>query len=168
MSSRIPAREPLGDPIDALLTRVDNTHLLSKSALPQGEIVHDGTLLVRYGVTLLGKPQLSVVPGLLALDTGVFMTGEEMWHFLLNKSNLYPRADVLGYRENGEDDMVVLKALDLLHPFHILVYPDADATQPLALVDAVIAPDADQLPERLREYATIYATFDDWKATQTE
>jgi len=56
----------------------------------------------------------------------------------------------------------------LLHPFHILVYPDAETTQPLAIVDAIIAPDDSQLPERLRKYGTIYATLNDWKATRTE
>jgi hypothetical protein len=102
------------------------------------------------------------VPGLLATDTGDIMTGSHAWDFLLNRSNLFPRADVQGYRNDGEDDMVFVKELDLMQPIQILVYETAEATAPLAQAAAVISTDLDSLPDRLQTYADIYPTIADW------
>ena len=66
-------------------------------------------MIVRYGVRFLGKPHLSVVPGLVAIDYGEMLIGEEAWIFLTKRSNLYPRAEVFGYRNDGHDDMITVK-----------------------------------------------------------
>lgn len=160
---KIPPRHPIGDSFEGVVLEIDNVALLANVSHDEAAGVHTGLMLVRYGVVFLGRPQLSIVPGLLALDYGEFLTGENAWHFLLHRSNLYPRADVVGYRNDGEDDMVVVKALDLVRPLHILVYENEDATTPLAQVEAVIAPDTTLLPQRLRKYATVHPSVEAWR-----
>ncbi len=117
---------------------------------------------MRYGVQYLNKPHLSIVPGLLALDSGAMLTGEAAWRFLLERSNLYPRADVLGYRNDGEDAMVVVKALDLAAPVQVLVYADEGATTPLARVEALIAGEETKLPPRLLAHLRRYDSVETW------
>lgn len=160
---RIPPRAPIGDSFQGLVQKLDEAVLLAASPLAGAEILHQGSMILRYGVVYLGKPHFSIVPGLLALDYGAFKTGEEAWEFLLHKSNLFPRADVLGYRNDGEDAQVFVKELDLVWPFHILAYPTAEASKPLAQISAVISEERESLPPRLAEYAPIYPDIEAWK-----
>jgi hypothetical protein len=160
---RIPPRAPIGDSFKGVLQKLDEAILLAEAPLAGAEMLHEGSLILRYGVVYLGKPHLSIVPALLALDYGAFKTGEEAWDFLLNKSNLFPRADVLGYGNDGADCQVFIKELDLMFPFHILAYSNAEANKPLAQVNAVISGNTETLPPRLLEYAPIYPTIEAWK-----
>jgi hypothetical protein len=160
---KIPPRNPIGDVFEGVVLQVDETYLLSPTPLENTGTVHAGTFIIRYGVTYLGKPHESIVPGLLALDYGEFLTGENAWHFLMNKSNLHPRGDVVGFRKDGEEAMVVVKLLDLMHPLDILVYADNDSTKPLVQVQAVITPDSTTLPERLKQYAAVYPSLEAWR-----
>ena len=164
---KIPPRNPIGDVFEGVVLQVDETYLLSPTPLEEATTAHTGTFVIRYGVTYLGKPHDSIVPGLLALDYGEFLTGENAWHFLMNKSNLHPRGDVVGFRKDGEEAMVVVKSLDLMHPLDILVYADNDSTKPLLQVQAVITPDAAAIPERLQQYAAIYPSLEAWRKAQT-
>lgn len=159
---RIPKRQPIGDSFIGFVIKAEGHHLLSQSKISDYETTHEGTFVVRYGVVFLGKPQLSIVPALMALDYGTFKTGEDAWDFLLNKSNLHPRADVLGYQNDGEDAQVYVKELDLMYPFDILVYADDAATSPLCKVEAVISSNPETIAPRIREYATIFSTIKDW------
>jgi hypothetical protein len=94
------------------------------------------------------------------------LTGEAAWDFLLRRSNLYPRADVLGYRKDGVDEMVPVKLLDPVAPIQVLVYTEAEASKPLGRVSALIAPAETALPPRLLDYLPLYPTLEDWqKAT---
>ena len=163
---KIPPRNPIGDNFEGVVLQDDDVFLLGRTPQNGAQTVKSGMFVIRYGVVYLGKPHLSIVPGLLALDYGQFLTGENAWHFLFNKSNLYPRADVLGYRNDGEDDMVVVKSLDLMHPLDILVYEDDEAAKPLAQARALIAAATEGLPPRLLEYATIYPSLDAWQQAQ--
>jgi hypothetical protein len=164
---KIPPRNPISDVFESVLVQVDDSYLLSPAALEHTVVVHEGKFIVRYGVAYLGKPHMSIVPALLALDYGEFLTGENAWHFLMHKSNLHPRADVVGYRNDGEDDMVVVKQLDLMYPLHILVYADEDARKPLAQVAAVITSARDKLAARLNQYATVYPSIEAWQKAQS-
>jgi hypothetical protein len=160
---RIPPRAPIGDSFKGFLLKVDDFILLAEAPLAGAEIVYEGSLILRYGVIYLGKPHLSIVPALLALDYGAFKTGEDAWDFLLNKSNLFPRADVLGYGNDGADCQVFIKELDLMYPFDILAYDNAEANKPIAKIAAVISENRGSLPTRLAEYAPIYPTIEAWK-----
>lgn len=121
---------------------------------------------MRCAVEYLGKPHLAIVPGLVALDYGDILTGEAAWDFLLRRSNLHPRADVIGYRTDGADDMTLVKLLDLARPIQVWVYPDAAAVKPLARALALIAgPDAvDTVSPRLLAYLPRFASLTDWQA----
>jgi hypothetical protein len=160
---RIPPRAPIGDSFKGLVLKVDESLLLASQPIESAEVIYQGSMILRYGVVFLGKPQFSIVPALLALDYGTFMTGEEAWDFLLHRSNLFPRADVIGYRNDGTDEQVFIKELDLVWPFDILAYRDAETGKPFAQINAVISAETDKLPSRLVAYANIYPTLEAWK-----
>lgn len=164
---RIPERSPIGDLFLGSLVAGKGTHALALDAGPPVEVVASGPLIVRYAVEYLGKPHLAVVPGLIALDYGDMLTGEAAWDFLLRRSNLYPRADVVGYRTDGTEDMVQIKWLDLAQPVQVWVYREEAAVVPLARVTALIASldvDTTELPPRLLEYLPRFESVADWLA----
>lgn len=159
----IPERQPIGDTFTGVIIKVEDYFLLSDSAIDKIETTHEGTFTVRYGVVFPAKPDLSIVPALLALDYGEFKTGEDAWDFLLNKSTRYPRADVIGHNNSGEDAQAFVRELDLMYPFDILVYENDIATTPLCKIDAIISKKPDATSERLAEYVNIFPTIKEWK-----
>ncbi len=163
MANRIPQRKPVGDWFSGYLLKYATATLLSTTALGETETLAQGDLVVRYAVRYLEQPNLSIVPALVALDYGDILNGDEAWELINTQGNLYPRADVFGHRNDGKDDMIVLKKLDFAQAFDVLVLEDEHATNPIATANALIAlPDA-KLPERLREYLPPYPSLDAWK-----
>ncbi len=160
----IPERDPVGDVFSGYILQLGDQQALALEISPGATLLTQGSFVIRYGLRYLGKPQLSVVPGLVVLDYGDFLIGEEAWHFLTEGSNLYPRSEVLGYRNDGTDEMIVIKALDISIPPEVLVYPDATATQPIAKPAAIIAPDNAELPPRLMEFLPRFSTLTEWQA----
>ena len=65
---------------------------------------------MRFGIPYLGKSHLSIVPDLLVLDYGEMLVGDIAWEFLMKSSHLFPRSDVLGYRNDGADEMAGVQA----------------------------------------------------------
>ncbi|MBC7869766.1 MAG: hypothetical protein H7Y09_02915 [Chitinophagaceae bacterium] len=168
--NRIPERVPLGDLVAGFWVRIDSKDIfifpndsVTLDSNYDFEIIASGEFVVRYALIYLGKPHLAIVPGLVALDYGDMLVGEEGWSFILKKSNLHPRADVLGYRNDGVDDMISIKWLDLVLPVHVLLYRDAIDTLPLTTLTALISSRAD-LPPRLLDYLPLYTTIDDWRS----
>ncbi|MFN8528214.1 MAG: hypothetical protein U0670_06360 [Anaerolineae bacterium] len=165
----IPEREPLGDVVSgtAVSDARTGTHaLLIPEAVPENStILASGALTVRYGIRYLGKPHLSIVPGLVAVDYGTFLTGEAAWDFLLNRSNLYPRAEIFGYRNDGLDEMQYVKLLDIVLPIDVLVYASPQATRPAARPAAIIAPDEVELPRRVTDTLPRFSTWAKWQAS---
>lgn len=161
--AKIPPRNPIGDPFDGVLLRYATAIFLSDGPREGAEVIGKGVYTVRYGLPYVDKPALSMVPGLLALDYGEMLTGDEMWDFMRTRFSRYPRADVLGYRSDGKDEMVVLKKLDMAQPVAVLAYDGEAATQPTATVDALILPEEDVLPERMGELVPRYTTIDQWR-----
>jgi len=168
MLPNLPDRHAVNDPFTGYILRVDVQHFLALAALPESEVVYQGDMMLRYGVQYLGKPQYSVVPELIALDYGTGIAGEEAWEFLLKRSNLYPRADVIGYRNDGADEMIVIKKLDVMAPIAVLAYENQQATIPVAQVTAIIAAEVDSFPARALAYLSRYDTLSDWRADQDE
>ncbi|MEO1442713.1 MAG: hypothetical protein AAFV33_20090, partial [Chloroflexota bacterium] len=144
-----------------VLLQHGESHLLATQPHEAATVVVSGEITLRYGLMVLGKPHLYIVPGLLAVDYGDFFNGDAMWDFVLTKNNIYPRAEVFGYRNDGEDDMLVLKKLDMAAPRGVFVFGDDD-TRPIAQVNALIAPDETGIAPRLLEYLPRYNTLDDW------
>jgi hypothetical protein len=165
----IPERDPVGDVFNGFVLQFGDkeSQILTLNAMVEAETIASGALVIRYAVRYLEEPHLSIVPGLVALDYGDMLTGDVAWDFLLKRSNLHPRADVLGYRNDGQDDMIPVKRLDPAAPVAVFVYPDAEATRPIAQPTAVIAADTAAhtatLPERLLEYLPLYETVADWQ-----
>ncbi|MBC7811137.1 MAG: hypothetical protein H7175_08325 [Burkholderiales bacterium] len=167
MAKLIPERAPLGDPfIGAVLQLEGGQQALAQTADRAGaDVIVSDAFIVRYGVPYLGKPHLSIVPGMLVLDYGDIFTGEAAWDFLYNRSNLYPRAEVFGYRSDGRDDMIIIRSLDLALPVEVFVYPDEKATTPSAHPKALIATSEAGLPPRLLKYLPRFETVTHWKAS---
>jgi hypothetical protein len=168
MSSRtpIPERAPLGDSLRGFALHTARGDVLSLEPQPGAEVIAAGTLVVRYGLRYLGKSFLSIVPGLVALEYGEILTGEDAWTFLLKQSNLHPRAEIFGYRNDGRDDMMLVRNLDLALAPEVLAYTDEAATTPLSRPQAIIAPPDAALPERLTQFLPRFAALADWE-TQT-
>lgn len=159
----IPSRVPVGDPFTGVVLAVGELHALALRPDDDAEVIHSGSCMVRYGARYLGKPHISIVPGLLALDYGDILTGNEAWDFLMKRSNLHPRADVMGYRNDGVDDMVVVKWLDLALTPEVLVYADAAATMPMAEPVAFIGGlRGGEVPSRVLEYLPQYDSVAAW------
>lgn len=164
--SQIPAPSPVGDIFAGVLLRAGNAHALSLTPDPTAELAASGPLIIRYAVEYLGKPHQAIVPGLVALDYGDILTGEAAWDFLLHRSNLHPRADVIGCRIDGNDDMVQVKWLDLAQPVQVWAYPNTTAVRPLARVHALIAGvdmPLENLPPRLTAYLPRFCSATDWQ-----
>ncbi|MCY3782107.1 MAG: hypothetical protein OXG78_17465 [Chloroflexi bacterium] len=157
-------REPITDRVTGVVTQAGDAMLLSSRKLPAGDEIAQGELVVRYGVTYLGKPHLSIVPDLVVADYGVLLRGEEAWQFLMDKGHLYPRADVCGRRNDGREDMPAVKQLDFDYPYDVFIYEGATDSQPLAKLSALIVADRAKFPERLIEHLPTFPSFDQWRA----
>jgi hypothetical protein len=163
MAKPIPAREPIGDTFNGAVVQIGILQALAPTPLEGAETVISGTLTVRYGVRYLGKPHLSIVPGLVAIDYGDMLVGDEAWEFITRHSNQYPRAEVFGYRNDGKDEMMYIKNLDLVQPVEVLVYASEAATTPAARPTALIAPADVDLPPRMRQHLPRYNSLADWQ-----
>ncbi|MBE0688574.1 MAG: hypothetical protein IH587_00450 [Anaerolineae bacterium] len=163
--SAIPPRQSLGDVFVGALLHQDKGDLLCALGVDAAQTATYTPFVLRYGIRYLGKPALSVVPGLVAIDYGTFLNGEEAWDFLLRRSNLYPRAEVFGYRNDGVDEQVFVRQLDLALTPETLIYANDAATIPLARPLAYVGPE-EEAPPRLLEYLPRFDHLQDWRATQ--
>lgn len=164
-SGIVPERQPVGDTLTGCVIQTAKGHkALALTPHEGAETLYTGPLIVRYGVRYLEKSHLSIVPGLIALDYGDIVTGEEAWAFLLRRSNLHPRADIFGFRNDGKDEMIAVKRLDLARDFEVLVYTDTQPNLPIASVEALIASEKDQIAERILQYLPRYDTIAIWQA----
>lgn len=157
-------RLPISDSVRGWLTRLDDRWLLSDHALVGGSVAAQGELTVRYGIRILGKPQLTIVPDLVVADRGEMLIGEAAWRFIIERGHLFPRADVCGRFADGADEMLFLKQLDLALPFAVYAYDAAANVKPLARIDALIAHAASAFPGRLLEHLPHFRRLADWRA----
>ena len=159
------ARQAVSDRLEGAILLVDGHALLTTDARFSGELLASGPLLLRYGLICLELPHLSIVPELVVLEYGEQLSGEAAWNFLLNHSNLHPRAEVLGRRDDGIEDQLRVSRLDLAQAPRVLAWRQADAENalPLASPSALITADLDALPQRLRQMLPCHASLDDWR-----
>ncbi len=166
MSSKaIPERRPIGDAFMGFVLQAEAGAILATEPQPKTEIIAQGQFVVRYGLRFLGKLHVSIVPGIVVLDYGDMITGEEAWDFLLKHSNLYPRSEVVGYRNDGTDDIITIKTLDMIVAPEVLVYADNTAIVPIARPAVLISSVTDDLPARLLEYIPHHLTIADWQTS---
>lgn len=166
----IPERQPIGDEFTGFLVRLNNMAQALALTRPDGiEVIYGGAITLRYGVRYLGKPHFSIVPGLVAIDYGEMLTGEAAWDFLTRRSNLYPRAEVFGYRNDGRDEMTTVKNLDFVLPIEVLAFPSSSDTVPVGFPEALIADEAQtsMLPPRLIETLPRFVSVEAWLSERT-
>ncbi len=156
-------RQPIAERVSGIVTDLDGHALLSPVELPAGVVIARGELILRYGITLLGKPHMSIVPNLVVADYGELLNGEEAWDFLMTSAHLYPRADVCGFLNDGSDEMVALKHLDFDYPFDIFVYREVQDDQPLAALSALIADAPPSYPDRLLRRLPRFDSLSAWR-----
>lgn len=161
----IPDRAPHADPFRGVVLRVGDDDLLAAAPIAGADMIAAGNVVVHYGVRYLGKAWLALVPGLIAIDYGTFITGEDTLDFLLHRSNLYPRAEVFGYRADGVDEQMFVRQLDIALGLQPLVYADLTTTQAIASPIAFIG-DAADAPVRVAAHLPIYATLGDWQQSK--
>ncbi len=164
MAGAIPERNPIGDVFTGAVIQIGEAQVLTTVKPSPDQVIVTGTFVIRYGLRFLGKLHISIVPGLLVLDRGEMMTGDEAWDFLLKHSNLYPRSEVFGYKNDGTDEMMLIRNLDMAIPPEVLVYEYATATKPIATPSVLIAPDISGISERLLSYLPRYSSLAEWQA----
>jgi len=164
VAGAIPERNPIGDSFAGTVIQIGEAQALATVDSSAAQVIATGTFVICYGLRFLGKLDISIVPGLVVLDRGEMMTGEEAWDFLLKHSNLYPRSEVIGYKNDGTDDIVLIRTLDMAIPPEVLVYADANSTKPIAKPTALIAPNISDLSARLLSYIPRYTSLAEWQA----
>jgi len=164
----IPERQPVADTFPGALVQAGDRTALMVHPGP-ASVLWAGPCVIRYGVRFLGKPHLSIVPGLVVLDHGEMLTGEAAWEFLTRHSNRFPRAEVFGYCNDGRDEMMRVRDLDLALLPEVLAYADDQSAMPLARPAALIASvaEADALPPRLIAAIARFDTLEDWRGQAT-
>lgn len=168
MPRPIPERVPVEERFDGILLRAGAYDGLALQPQPDTTILVQGSLALRFGIRFLGKPHRSIVPGLVVLDYGDMLTGDAAWDFLQHRSNLHPRAEVAGYRDDGSDDLVFVRTLDLALAPQVLVYADAASQQPIGRPAFVIAPATAELPPHLTAYLPRYDSIAQWHAKESQ
>lgn len=159
----MPERKPIADEYAGVIVKLGDTPLLASEELESSETIARGTFIIRYGIRFLGKPHISIVPNLVVLDYGDMLTGDDAWDFLVNDSNLHPRADVLGYRHDGQDEMLMVRDLDFAIPYAVFAYAHAEDRLPIVELKALITLQADGIPERILKFLPHYDTLTDWQ-----
>ena len=162
----LPERKPVQDAFEGSIFVVDDMALLAALPLANVETLYSGAMVLRYGIEYLGKPQQCIMPELVVMDYGDALAGDEAWDFLFERSNLYPRADVVGYRHDGVDDMVVVKWLDLMAPVAVTAFTSPTEHMPIAWVRGFIGPGFDTLPDRAQSFLPHFENLETWQATR--
>lgn len=114
------------------------------------EIILRGEIILRYGIAMLYAPH-TLVPGLFETERGAIMVGREAWDYIWQKFQLYPRAEVMGVQDDGEETTVLMRELDFGEPPQVLAYKDELAARAAATIQQLDAPDGVELPELLRQ-----------------
>jgi hypothetical protein len=95
-------------------------------------------LVLRYGIPLQTPASHALIPGLFVSERGVALVGQAAWTFMLDNFQLYPRADVIGFRaHNGTPLQVFLRELDFGAGIRLFAYESVDVTLTPAHIDYV-------------------------------
>lgn len=117
---------------------------------PDAEFVMQGQIILRYGIDLLSQPH-TLVPGYFESENGYAKAGREAWEFIWAKFQLYPRADVIGLRDDGAAWSGYMRDLDFGEGPKILAYSDTEAMVSLGQITH-ISGDPSALPPLLAGY----------------
>jgi hypothetical protein len=114
-----------------------------------------GMLILRYGIALQTPASQTIIPGLFVSEKGVALVGRQAWDFMMGNFQLYPRADVVGFRvSNGAPLQVFLRELDFGVPVRIFAYESVDISLPPAEITQLrFGETVSELPELLTKYS---------------
>jgi hypothetical protein len=119
---------------------------------PNSTLLHAGDLTLRYGVDILQSPHI-LIPGYFETENGAVKVGKAAWEFMWAKWQLYPRADVIGLRSDGQAASLWVRNLDFGEPPRILAYSSADAETLLGVIQRLDSSPDVVLPPLLERYA---------------
>ncbi len=151
MDERIP--DYFADTLKGVVWKKDGVLSLSLAPLSppaDSEIVLEGDITLRYGIEMLHAPH-AIVPGLFETERGAILTGRAAWDYLWSKFQLYPRAEVIGVQEDGQEVTVLMRELDFGEPAQVLAYPDEVAARAVGRIKRLHAPEGAALPALLRQ-----------------
>ncbi len=157
MSSLIPGPEYIGEVIPGVVFKLNDQAALVVGDIPPS-LTHEspiisGSLVLRYGLTLLVPAGIIFIPGLFAAEKGGMLVGREAWDFIQNNFTVHPRADVVGLGIDGKTVQALIREIDFGVPVKVFVYRSADAATPTAEVTQLIVGDnAPPLPDLLSRY----------------
>jgi len=161
----LPERKPVQDAFEGSIFVFNDVAFLATESIDDAVLSYSGAMTLRYGIEYLGKPQFCIMPELVVMDYGDALVGDEAWEFLFERSNLYPRADVVGYRNDGVDDMIVVKWLDLMAPVAVTAFSAPNEHMPIAWIRGFIGPGFDTLPKRAQTFLPHFDNLETWQAT---
>lgn len=111
-----------------------------------------GNITLRYGVDILQSSHL-LIPGYFETENGAVKVGKAAWEFMWAKWQLYPRADVIGVREDGQPTSLWVRNLDFGESPRIVAYGNPESEAMLGIINRLDdSPDMD-LPPLLERYA---------------
>lgn len=119
---------------------------------PDATRIQHGDLVLRYGIEMLTAPY-QLIPGYFENENGAIKTGRAAWEFIWSKFQLYPRAEVIGFRSDGAPAQVLMRDLDFGEPPKVLAFPDETAWRALGVITHLSAPPDATLPDLLAQYA---------------
>lgn len=112
-----------------------------------------GTLILRYGIPMNSPVAEPVIPGLMVGERGGALVGREAWEFMMNRFQMFPRADVVGFRPGGAEAQVFLRELDFGAQVRVYVFESTEARKALAEVTALFRGEGvPELPEMLTRH----------------
>jgi hypothetical protein len=146
------------DVVEGTLWRTNDQLVLvmsPASLVLRGKVLASGQLWLRYAISYLGPRHLAVVPGVFVAENGGMLYGEQAWRFIFKNYQLYPRAEILGLRSDGDDVQVFMRELDLADTPRVLVYDDERKTLSLGQLSRIIQHGDVAIPERARTLVTV-------------
>lgn len=118
----------------------------------RGKVVGSGQFWLRYAIPYHGPRHLMVVPGVFVAEQGGMLYGEQAWRFIYKNYQLYPRAEILGLRSDGDEVQVFMRELDLADTPRVLIYDNPQKVLPLGqLMRGIETSHPPTLPARARD-----------------
>ncbi len=116
----------------------------------EADILLAGSVVVRYGVEMLHEYAV-LVPGLFESETGYQLAGRAAWDLMWAQFQLYPRAEVIGMRQDGRPGEYWIRELDFADRPRLLAYVNAAEWVSLGDIRRVMGT-ADALPTLFARY----------------
>ena len=110
----------------------------------QSGLVWDDTadpIYLRYAFVTLG-PEEHILPAFLLDDWGNEVKGLGLYDWVKENGLYFPRAEMFGFKPDGQETQIFLRELDLVLKYRCYAYPTADS--PLAngrLIETIFLPD---------------------------